>query len=172
MASGIGTCERKSAQGKEDPKDASPSAKLSLHLGWSCQLESCTPRPQQWRGFRSGATVKWTILLINKNVKQLCYDKESSIYLRRRRNGVVTALQSWQQFAKMIESWLQTWNVLQNMYNIPVSLDDPLLEESFALGTGGRHQFKLFLISGIAAVLGQFFENVRSRVAGDVQVMR
>lgn len=71
----------------------------------------------------------------------------------------------------MIQRWFQTGNVFQDVHDIAILLNYPLLISRFTLYAGGRHQFQLLLVRRVGGVLGQLLEDVCARVAGDVQVV-
>ncbi|CAG2174761.1 unnamed protein product [Oppiella nova] len=88
----------------------------------------------------------------------------------RRRDGVVSRLQSRQQFQQMIQRWLHGRQVLQNVDNRATILDHPLGVQLFALIGGRTDLLEESLVLFVRRVFRDFFQHMSSGSTRDVGV--
>lgn len=72
----------------------------------------------------------------------------------------------------MIDGRSTRWQILQDVNNIAAGFLHIFLIFRFTLGRRRRHQFQLLLVLLVTAVLGQFFDNVRTRQRCYLDIMR
>ena len=111
----------------------------------------------------------WRSCLFSNDLWLLHSDQ---MYLWRRSDGIVTSLKPWKQLAQVIQSRLACWQIFQNVNNVSIVSNYPLVILFFSFWGATTEKFQSVFLWLVVCVLCQFLKNVCSWIRCNVQIVR